>query len=162
MVRLTVDPGLSGCGWSVWKDGDLVEAGFVAGEGVREPETWGSLAAEVVGRACLTPDEVVVETMRVYTQGKSDPADLFALQGLAGALLGVAHARGMKGRGFLASKWKGQVPRDVTGARVERDIEIKAWGDRVRWPTRKTWRNDVCHAIALGQFMNSLDAGRWG
>jgi hypothetical protein len=152
MMLFAVDPGLTGCGWALW-EGDLVAAGFVAaGTSAREPSLWGPLAREVLSASPRPPDKVVVETMRTYTQGKSDPADLFALQGLAGALLGVASAEGRGTEGYLAMTWKGQVPRDVMGARVEKEIAARGWNERIRWPSRKTWRNDVCHAIALAKF----------
>ena len=160
MTIFAVDPGLTGCGWALW-EGDLVAAGFVPAEtSAREPALWGPLATKVLTDAPRLPDKVVVETMRTYTQGKSDPADLFALQGLAGALLGTAHGWGMATEGYLASKWKGQVPRDVMGARVAKEIEIRGWDSRIQWPKKTTWRNDVCHAIALGKFATILHAGR--
>ena len=160
MTLFAVDPGLTGCGWALW-EGDLVAAGFVAAEeSAREAARWGPLAQAVLTASPKVPDRVIVETMRTYTQGKSDPADLFALQGLAGALLGVAHGWGIATEGYLATQWKGQVPRDVMGARVEKEIEIRGWESRIQWPKKKTWRNDVCHAIALGKFAMILHAGR--
>lgn len=159
MMLFAVDPGLTGCGWALWEN-DLIAAGFVAAEdSAREPTRWGPLARAVLTASPKVPDKVVVETMRTYTQGKSDPADLFALQGLAGTLLGIAHGWGLATDGYLAMQWKGQVPRDVMGARVEREVEIRGWGDRIAWPKRKTWRNDVCHAIALAKFAGVLHAG---
>ncbi len=152
MMLLAIDPGLTGCGWALW-EGDLVAAGFVPTEtSAREPARWGTVARRVLTDVPLLPDKVVVETMRTYTQGKSDPADLFALQGLAGALLGLAQGWGMETDGYLAATWKGQVPRDVMGARVEKEIAQRGWEERIRWPSRKTWRNDVCHAVALAKF----------
>jgi hypothetical protein len=160
MTIFAVDPGLTGCGWALW-EGDLVAAGFVAAEtSAREASRWGPLAQAVLSASPKVPDKVVVETMRTYTQGKSDPSDLFALQGLAGALLGTAHGWGMATEGYLAMTWKGQVPRDVMGARVEKEIAQRGWNERIRWPSRKTWRNDVCHAIALSKFAATRDSTR--
>jgi len=152
MSLLAVDPGLNGCGWALWDD-DLICAGFAEiGDSARMPAMWGRLAARVIEAPPEPPKKVVVELMRIYTDGKSDPADILLLQGLAGALLGVAHDRGMETHGLLASVWKGQVPRGAMGARIEREIEQRGWQDRITWPTRKTWRNDVCHAIALAKY----------
>lgn len=90
--------------------------------------------------------------MRVYTTGRAAPSDLLDLQGVAGALVGLAASVGAKAVGVPAATWKGQVPRSVMGARVEAEVARRGWQDRVDLPRRATHRNDVFHAIGIGLY----------
>ena len=83
MRLLAVDPGLSGCGWAVFSGAELFAAGFAPSSApARTPEAWGPLASAVFSQAPAV-EKLVVELMRIYTGGKSDPSDLLALQGLS-------------------------------------------------------------------------------
>lgn len=107
---------------------------------------------------------VVVETMVIYPHSPSRPNDIVNLQGLAGCVVGVLCSKwGAQTIGYEARTWKGQVPRDVLGARSELKVRNRGWEDRVvttrvgtvrgklqRKPLTKTELNDVMHAIGLG------------
>lgn len=153
---LTVDPGLRGCGFAWWTERELIMCGYATGaaEG-RGPAAWIAAAHAVQTTRPKGGDplleRIVVETMRVYTGGASAPADLLELQGVAGALVGLVPARIVEG--VEASAWKGQVPRDVMGRRVEAKLEKLGWTGRVVRPKRKTHHNDAMHAAGLGLFV---------
>lgn len=107
---------------------------------------------------------VVVETMVVYPHSPARPNDIANLQGLAGCVVGVlCSGWGAGAVGYEARTWKGNVPRDVMGARVELKVRNRGWEDRVvsthtavvrgklrRKTTTKTELNDVMHAIGIG------------
>jgi hypothetical protein len=156
-MLLSVDPGLRGCGFAWWEGSDLRYAGYA--EGIRDakikgPPAWLAVAQSVLVDPPGHLDRLAVETMRVYTGGKADPADLLELQGVAGCLVGLGAPRSVEG--VPASAWKGQVPRDVLGARLERWTRAQGWWDRVRIPSRKTNLNDVMHAIGIGRYVLCL------
>ncbi|NDC38347.1 MAG: hypothetical protein EBZ48_09885 [Proteobacteria bacterium] len=155
MLWLSVDPGKYGCGTALWEGNDLRSACFIADDAPQEhdrpAERWVRLAtrtATSTGPVALA----LVETMRVHTTGRADPADLLDLQGVAAAVLTLAAERGARPVGVLASTWKRQVPRDVMGARIEAEVSRRGWADRVTRPSRKTHLNDVYHAIGLGLY----------
>ncbi len=156
---LTVDPGLRGCGFAYWRGASLMVAGFAPGAASGTgPPVWAAAARAVVSRA--PSDEavtlVVVETMKVYTHGSADPADLLELQGIAGTIGGMIVARGGESEGLDARTWKGQVPREITGNRVAKKILDREWWPFVQVPPRKTHLNDAMHAVGIGLYVLSL------
>lgn len=88
--------------------------------------------------------------MKVYTKGRARPADLLELQGIAGAIVGRYHTAQMFG--FEPGEWKGQVPKNVMGARIEKKVRDRGWWDRVEVPRSKAKLNDVLHGIGVGLF----------
>ncbi len=156
---LTVDPGLRGCGYAWWSADRLAEAGYAEGEKnslEAGPEAWLTVARAVLAtRPTAAPIALfAVETMRIYTRSKSDPADILQLQGVAGTLTGMCGAERVVG--LEPSVWKGQVPRDVMGARQEKWLTDTGQWDKIRRPKRKTQLNDVMHAVGIGRFIGSL------
>lgn len=76
--------------------------------------------------------------------------DLLEVQATGAAIVGHLAGRGWTAEGASAHVWKGQVPRDIFGARVREDLEAAgAWG-KVALPTRATYLNDAMHAVGLG------------
>ncbi len=151
---LAVDPGVNGCGWALFKNKELFSAGFTpADHPAKCPATWSKMAIKLLDDALTQnpADLLVVELMRVYAQGQSDPADIVNLQGLSGALVGAFAVKnpGAETVGFLARDWKGQVPREIFGNRIGVLIDRQGWRPRVRAPRRKSQLNDVHHAVGL-------------
>lgn len=111
-MRLTIDPGIRGCGVSV-SNGVLLSARYV-----RNPAAKGNGVAEVMRMARAVADwaspwaisTVVFEKMKIYP-GRKKPGDpnitLLPLVGVAYALAGLypdaAHAE------YLPKEWKGSV-----------------------------------------------------
>lgn len=159
-----MDPGLRACGVALFRDGVLVRAGAVRGprEG-RGPEVWAALAAyvEVWADGLLPFDSdvvgtLVVETMRHNPHGRSVPVeDLLELAGVAGAVVG--RLPGWTAHAAQAHRWKGQVPRDVMGRRVEAHLREEGLWARVEVPSVKDHLNDAMHAVGMGRWW--LDGG---
>jgi hypothetical protein len=170
-LLLSIDPGLRGCGCAWWtKDAgvwSLHSAAYVSALS-HEPEdkdddgpvAWNAMVGAVElaheGRfPSRQPTVLVVERMKVYVRSKGDPRDLLALSAIGGALFRAFHeARPV---GVLPATWKGQVPRDVMGARVERKVRDARLWEKVEVPRRKTHLNDVMHAVGLGLYFTSRD-----
>lgn len=161
---LSIDPGTRGCGCAWWVGEDLLCARYVLGaSGGREtgPAEWMATVRAVEKASAsaldgLRPEVVVVERMQVYTRGKGDPRDLLALSAIGGGLFrafGEAEPVGP-----LPREWKGQVPREVMGNRVEQKVRDRGWWARVAEPTRKTQLNDVMHAVGLGLWYGASQA----
>jgi len=155
---LAVDPGLRCVGVALFKDGVLVRAAALRGPATgRGPAVWSALAQDVerwVGMqgTRTTPGTLVVEMMKVQVKGRADPADLIELSGVTGAVVGRLAADCWRAEGFEPAAWKGQVPRDIYGARVEGHLRAEGLWSRVEVPSRATELNDAMHAAGLGRW----------
>jgi hypothetical protein len=167
MTRQTlvaVDPGKDACGVSFWsrpKAGmhvpwtmehtyavETLATEGLTGTGSLDPQLWMAAARPVYLTLPESPTFLVLETMQVYVRGTGDPKDLLLLQGISGCLMGLCG--NSKGIGLLPAQWKGQVPREVYGARMEKHLRAGLW-DRVTVPRLKTFLNDAMHAYGLGK-----------
>ena len=172
-ILLTVDPGLRGCGCAWWfqPDGErwmLHSAAHAmalpheAGPGDDDgPEAWNAavgavelLHAERFGER--SPDVLCVERMKVYTRGAGDPRDLLALMAVGGGIFRAFHdARPLAP---LPAEYKGQVPREVYGERIEKKVRERGEWGKIVVPKKKTHLNDVMHAVGMGLFL--VERGR--
>ena len=167
-ILLSIDPGARGCGcaWWMWfgEEWTLLHARYATGaegRGETGPVEWlaATEAVEAASRdvlGALRPDVVAVERMQVYTRSRGDPRDLLALSAIGGSLFRAF--RDARPVGPLPREWKGQVPRDVMGARVEKKVRDRGWWERIALPRRKTHLNDVLHGIGVGLW--SIDTGK--
>lgn len=158
---LSVDPGLRCVGVALFKDGVLVRAAALRGPVTgRGPAVWASLAvlvdtwvaARVPVADLAGPCTLVVEMMKVQVKGRADPSDLLELSGVTGAIVGRLSADCWLAEGFEPAAWKGQVPRDIYGARVEGHLRAEGLWSRVEVPSRATELNDAMHAAGLGRW----------
>ena len=94
--------------------------------------------------------------MKVYTRGAGDPRDLLALMAVAGGIFRAFHeARPLAP---LPSEYKGQVPRDIYGERVEKKVRESGEWSKIVVPKKKAHLNDVMHAVGMGLFL--IERGR--
>lgn len=153
---LALDPGLRCVGVALFKDGVLVRAAALRGPATgRGPAVWQHYARLVTDWAwgLGAPDangRLVVEMMKVQVKGRADPADLIELAGVTGAVVGRLSS--WRAEGFEPAAWKGQVPRDIYGARVEGHLRAEGLWSRVEVPSRATELNDAMHAAGLGRW----------
>lgn len=152
---LTVDPGLRACGVALWRDGELQSACAVRGvvEG-RGPEAWRTLASGIGVWVEARVEEgeqgvVLVETMKVYAQGRADPADLVELAGVSGAVVGRL---GWRAEGVRAAEWNGQLPSPIRRNRTRDWVEAQGWNDRVNLDTTARFQQDIWSAIGIGRW----------
>lgn len=156
---LAVDPGLRACGVALFKDGVLARAGAIRGPRAgRGPDVWSHYADLVAGWVaphtyprtsdCL----VLVETMKVYVKGRSDPADLIELGGVAGSVVGALARAGWRADGVKAAEWNGQVPSEVRRERTQAWVKLHGWGDRVDLDTTQRYQEDVWSALGIGRW----------
>jgi hypothetical protein len=144
----------------LFKDGVLVRAAALRGPATgRGPAVWSAYADLVAAWAMPIyngggPDwkRLVVEMMKVQVKGKGDPADLIELSGVSGAIVGRMVADRWQAVGFEPSVYKGQVPRDIYGARVEGHLRAEGLWSCVEVPSRATELNDAMHAVGLGRW----------
>lgn len=154
-TALTIDVGLHGLGCGYYEGRDLslgVYLPLPKGVVRRGPEGWRNLAHLLP--LALDPDEVVLETMQVYTQAqwKGSPADILELQGACGAIA-MRYPRS-KVTGYLPQVWKGGVPADVFARRIAENIATWGWTDRVVLPATcsggRDRSGDLYHGVGVG------------
>lgn len=152
MRMVSVDPGLRGCGVAEWRDGKLNRAIYVRNteKVARGPKAWNAMARAVwfelrgAENAPDPADEIVIEVMKVYRFQKGDPADLIELSGVGGAII----APSISAHGYLAREWKGQVPKDVMGSRIEAVLSETEKAAIEKCP--KSLRHNVLDGVGIG------------
>jgi hypothetical protein len=149
---LAVDPGLRACGVALFRDGELVRAAAVRGPRTgRGPAVWRALGLGVAAWVGdLVVGRLVVETMKVYTGGQSDPDDLLELAGICGAVATALPRWPVEG--VRAAEWNGQVPAEIRRWRTQTWTESLHWTDRVDLNTTQRFQQDVWSAVGIGRW----------
>lgn len=151
MTLVSVDPGLRVCGVAVFTDGVLTRALLVKNpeQRLRGPVAWLAMA-EAVSVEVKGCDELVVEVPQVYGAGKQkgDPNDLIQVAGV-GAWVGSA-LNPKQATGYLPREWKGQVPKEVHNARIEKKLTTQELS--VFDPCPPSLRHNVLDAVGLGLY----------
>lgn len=155
---IAIDPGLRGCGVSVWTDrGELCGASYIPGakEG-RGPQAWRVLAEAVARYACSVAPygqiNLILEVPQVYVRARSkgDPNDLIQVAAVVGALTGKLMVPGADCVAYLPAEWKGQTPKEITTARAQAALQADELSE-VKLPA-KSLQHNVWDAVALGLY----------
>jgi hypothetical protein len=117
MNLLSIDPGVTCCGWAYWRDGKLVLCGLSR---TKEVGIEARICAHDFRRHWLygQPDFIVIEKPEVYQQRfwKGDPRDLVELAMVVGGI--IAQFPGVRVRAVFPKEWKRQVPKSVSESRT--------------------------------------------
>lgn len=135
---LAIDPGVRRSGWAAFYDGVLTACGHDE----------NNVVAEKIGRN----GQLCVERPRVYNgrSAKGDTQDLLDLSVEVGFFCGVAFERGVAFATVLPEEWKGQVPKNVTAARLDRTLTAAEWEQVPLMPRKRVPNHNVLDAIAIG------------
>lgn len=159
---IAVDPGLREMGVAVARDGEVVQALLVRNpiRRGRGPAAWRGMAealadALVEGRSVskVVGSTVIIEKMKVYTQGKAkekgdiDPDNLLELAGVSGALVGGVLHDASEFIHIIPSVWKGQVPKDVHNNRIRAALPANVREQIDAYP--KTLQHNVVDACGI-------------
>lgn len=147
MYVVAVDPGLNHCGLAIFKDRLIEHACLVKNPG----DSYRSMVDAVrdVCRPFGDSYQLAIEMPQVYvaSRSKGDPNDLIALAGLVGAFVYCFLDHG-KVSTYKPAQWKGQVPKDVMTARLQKRLyeqEISA----IQLPA-KSLQHNVWDAVGIG------------
>lgn len=150
---LALDPGLRGCGVALFRQDRTLEWCAYVRSGSKALDLLGVLdmARAVVG--WVTPHEVyqlAVEWPQVYvgSKQKGDPNDLIALAGVVAAVCTAFPTAGVTR--YKPRDWKGQVPKEVIEARVNKRLSDaeRAVLDGCGCP--KSLRHNAVDAVGIG------------
>lgn len=89
---------------------------------------------------------VVIESMQIDRRSRRAATDLLELSAIGGAILAIAHDRGLQTYSYKPKVWKGNTPKDITTARAKEKLSPEELS-RVADNFHDTW-----DAIALGLF----------
>ena len=164
---ISIDPGLNHVAVALWSDrGTLLHASLVRNPDTRNkklprPERWAIMASAVVRKISSMPTVaydphqslgLVVEIPKVRQRGsgKGDPNDLIDVAGVAAAIVAAfkATAGAFVAWAPLPEEWKGQLPKEVSLARVQEKL-TSAEKATVEDPPPGLYHN-VIDAIHLG------------
>lgn len=144
-MRLAIDPGKNAAGWALFDPfGVLLAAGHLkrpdwATHGIRHLiALYGHLQCAVIEKP---------QAYQIQHQ-KGDQQDLIDLGVMVGKAAGELE-NGCPVSLVLPKEWKGQIPKEVTKARVDGEL-IDAEKKRIKWPKADGERHNVYDAIHLG------------
>jgi hypothetical protein len=156
-----VDPGLRTLGLSIFNNGELVHAALIRNpeKKARGPQAWWAMAQAArahfdrlfAWEGWPNPlDEYVVEIPQVYRFGKTstDPDDLIQIAAV-GAAVGTI-LRPKTATGFYPRQWKGQVPKEVMGSRIESRLTDKEAKSIVKCAT--SLRHNIVDSVGIGLY----------
>lgn len=127
MILVSVDCGVRGCGVAVFDGAKLSTATYVKnpqrhGQGANSALAMAQAVKQWFCQGCSpyfkhSPDELAIETMRVYeaSEQKGDQNDLLGVQLVAGAITGIM---GCPVVSYVPQEWKGSVDGDVFTKRI--------------------------------------------
>lgn len=158
-TTLAIDPGIRGCGVALFQGDSLQWASYVKnpetkGNGPNECKQMAFAIISEIGRHASWIHRLVMEWPQIYTHGKGDNNDLLALAGVDAALASVACADEIIH--YLPRQWKGQLPKDVCNARIEKTLTPEELGHFGKFP--QSLRHNVLDAVGIGLF----SLGRFG
>lgn len=157
-VTISMDPGIRGCGVSIWIGDKVAAATYVkntqtSGNGPRECATMAAAVHRWIDKDFDKPTMLILEWPQIYVsrirEGKmqEDPNDLLSLCGVDAALSGlfldvpVTH--------YLPNFWKGNMDGDVMVERIKGRLHPDE-KDRVELPSAKGLGHNVWDAIGIG------------
>lgn len=166
-MLLAIDPGLRHCGYSLFTDGELFEAGLIKNPSkARGPEAWVEMAQAVTQQLIWkhTITHLVLEGQQIYQASRlagkmgADANDLLELSGVCGALAASFDMAEL--RRVMPAEWKGTTDKTICQLRVSKrlsDSEAMA----ISWPGKAGKDSSLAHnvydAIAIGLWA----VGRW-
>lgn len=152
MNLLSIDPGAKTLAYAAWRDGVLEEADLLQpGLGMSNVEAWRKLPRELEDRGFylkLYTLSVIVEVPQIYvmSRSKGNPSGLLDVMGMVGGLASVFERIEL----VKPREWKGQVPKDVTKARVLATLTEEEKEEIPDLP--KSLIHNVYDAIGIGLF----------
>jgi hypothetical protein len=150
---LSVDPGINGCGISVFEDAELIQATYVPNRidrGVNILARARAMALAVVSTA-LDAQAFLGEMPQIYAfgKGRGDPNDLLPLAAVLG---GIVSAREFSEvRVVRPREWKGTIDPDALIERVKERLTPKEHS-RVCLPSAASLQHNCWDAIGLSLF----------
>jgi hypothetical protein len=168
-VLVAIDPGVNGCGVSVWTNyGALVRAEYVVNADpqpglrkVQEFPKWLRMAW-ALGETEERLVELVIEVPQAYSgrdKQKGDQNDLILLALTVGAIAG--HFWPDQLTTYLPREWKGQLPKDVSERRSREELR-ESEVSLVKLPKAKSLHNNVWDSVGIGLFhLNKRKLRAW-
>jgi hypothetical protein len=154
-IDIAIDPGKHSAAFSLWEEQQLIYAGFV--EIQASPRCHPHIVAatlstkllEINGGVALRMG--VIERPRTYETRfqKGDQADIHDVSLVAGACSVVLATFGAAVSLVYPAEWKGQIKKNVTKNRVERELSAAEF-ETVVWPHRASKKHNVYDAVHLG------------
>lgn len=153
---MSIDPGLEYFAAAFWLHGNLIKADFYEAESTNAELAQRALYTGNLFEATLKQSPldavslVVFECPVIYPKSKAPPTDIMALYGAVVAMASICTKRYILSRFVEPRKWKGNVPKEVFGKRIEAKLMDKErkLAQLDRFP--KTKRHDVVDAIGIG------------
>jgi hypothetical protein len=149
---IAIDPGVKMCGFAVFADDELVDAGIVRPSKRNRKSLFDSaysMANLLRDKAVLSFADLVVERMRIYNKlaQEGDPNDLLDVAYVTGIIVGRLACYFRTLRTPTAHEWKGNIPKPIHHERIKRDCPQ---AEPLAQKTAKTYRHNVYDAIGLG------------
>jgi len=142
MNILAIDPGKRSLAWAFFHHGELIECGFTNHR--RAPFEVGTRDMLQSVDLPADPDVVVIERPKIYPRNRNKrPNDLIDLALTAGACV-------IFGTPVFVTpqEWKGQVPKEISGARTKKELSSAELLVLRRWNKN----HNVLDAVGIGRW----------
>jgi len=106
-MLLTIDPGTKAMGWALWEHSQMVDCGLARGK---------SWTEAVMQMPKISVSNLAIEDQQIYRTSQIDAHALLAVARVVGAV--IAYYSFCPHRLVKPSKWKGQLPKNICGART--------------------------------------------
>lgn len=144
MYAVSIDPGKHVCGWALWADRDLVDAGIWA------PRAGDLILPPPLG---IQAQIVYLEAMEIRgTKSKTPPVDLLAVEGAGHLFAGLLRPRRLVT--WTATTWKGGVPKETHHARIRHAFEPAETAilERAIKAAPRTNAKEILDAVGIGLY----------
>ena len=118
MNTLSIDPGVTCCGWALWKGQQLFQCGLSRTKAKTIEERVRDLRS-LIGFWPIPIDKCVIEKPEIYQQRfwKGDPRDLVDLAMVVGGII-TANSSHVNVKTVFPKQWKSQVPKKIMDVRI--------------------------------------------
>lgn len=143
---VSIDPGLNGCGFALWKSAKLIQATYVPNTPKGDFKTMRAALLPFGHDRPFISVELAIELPQVYvaSRSKGDPNDLINLAMLVGYLAASFKNFSL----YKPHAWKGQVPKDIMEDRITKRLDAKEQANLERVP--KSLAHNMIDAIGIG------------
>lgn len=116
MNLLSIDPGVTCCGWAYWHDKSLIYCGLSR---TKEKSIEERIRAHDLYHWLDSIDSIVIEKPEVYQQRfwKGDPRDLVELAMVVGGII-ASFPYSVTVRTVFPKEWKGSIPKEISEKRT--------------------------------------------
>ena len=151
LVDVAIDPGVHGCGVSVWYENNLVHAEYAKGHGSQVHPLMEVIPGVVKALEGMEIDTLLIEKPKVYDTAHQigDQRDLINLSIVVGEILYALAPQTKAALLVEPWEWKNQTPKHISEKRTRKAL-LAEETKMVVLPSAKSLHHNVWDAVGIG------------